>query len=81
MPNTVTGATSPRTVSAWSTKAACAVGQDTPESSATSTTERAASPTHRPIWVRGRVVVRRRVGTWGSASVKLARVQVWLRQR
>ena len=81
MPSTVTGAGSPRTDSAWATKAACAVGQDTPAPSATSTTERAASPTHRPIWVRSRVVVRRRAGTCGIASVKLTRLQVWLRHR
>ena len=49
--------------------AACAVGQDTPNASATSATLRAASPTARPIALRNRPVLRRPAGISWMASV------------
>jgi hypothetical protein len=51
------------------------VGQDTPCAAATSVTERAASPTAAPIWVRSRPVVRTRAGTCAIVSVNEDRVQ------
>ncbi len=55
--------------------ARCAVGHDTPWESATSATERAASPIAAPISVRNRPVVRARGGTCGIASVNVFRSQ------
>jgi len=75
MPSTRVGSGSVSSASAWATKARCAVGQDTPCAAATSVTERAASPTAAPIWVRSRPVVRTRAGTCAIVSVNEDRVQ------
>jgi hypothetical protein len=60
MPSSQVGCGSANSASAWATKARCAVGHDTPWLSATSLTERAASPIAAPIAVRNRTVVRDR---------------------
>ena len=75
MPSTRVGSGSVSSASGWATKARCAVGQDTPCAAATSVTERAASPTAAPIWVRSRPVVRTRAGTCAIVSVNEDRVQ------
>ena len=81
MPSTVTGAGSPNTASAWSMNAACAVGQ-TPRNRRR---PRAPSaPLLRRTGRSGCATVSwcaAAPGTSASASVKLARSQVSLRQR
>ncbi|MCF8608937.1 hypothetical protein L5G28_01990 [Gordonia sp. HY285] len=62
-PEARTGCGSSRTRSATSQNAAWAVGHDTRRAAATSTTERAASPTAWPICSRRQLAVRRRAGT------------------
>jgi hypothetical protein len=69
MPSTGVGAGSAAATSAACTTAACAVGQDTPKLSATSATERHASPTAEAIARRNRPVVRARAGSSSIASV------------
>jgi hypothetical protein len=75
MPSTAVGAGSPNSVLACSTNAACAVGHDTAWATATSVTDRAASPIAEPITVRSRRVVRARAGTCSIASVNEPRSQ------
>ena len=78
MPSTRTGSGSPST--------AVGVGDERPVrgrprhpwASATSDTERAASPIAAPIWVRNRVVVRARAGTCAIDSVNESRCAVVL---
>lgn len=69
MPSTGVGSGSANCAAAASVNAACAVGQDTPNASATSATLRAASPTARPIAARNRPVLRRPAGISPMASV------------
>ena len=77
------GSGSPPAASAAATTALCAVGQDTPKLSATSATDRQASPTAAAIARRSRPVVRARGGISAIASVNdfLEHAGSWQRHR
>jgi hypothetical protein len=83
MPSTAVGSGTASSASAYSTNAPCAVGHVTPNASATSATDRHASPTAAPIARRNRPVVRAPAGTSSMASVNEPRPQLgsWQRHR